>query len=125
MDGHEYEYACAQYLKRNGFTKVQVTKASGDQGIDIIATKEKKYGIQCKYYSGAVGNKAVQEAYAGSKFYGYSIMIPPLMQNRISDLFLIQALRQTRQQSRHLRISQNLHQKFHIPPSGTATVFAV
>ena len=45
MDGHEYEYACAQYLKRNGFTKVQVTKASGDQGIDIIATKGKKYGI--------------------------------------------------------------------------------
>lgn len=42
MDGHEYEYACAQYLKRNGFTKVQVTKASGDQGIDIIATKGKK-----------------------------------------------------------------------------------
>ena len=47
MDGHEYEYACAQYLKRNEFTKVQVTKASGDQGIDIIATKGKKYGIQC------------------------------------------------------------------------------
>ena len=69
MDGHEYEYACAQYLKRNGFTKVQVTKASGDQGIDIIATKGKKYGIQCKYYSGAVGNKAVQEAYAGANFY--------------------------------------------------------
>ena len=75
MDGHEYEYACAQYLKRNGFTKVQVTKASGDQGIDIIATKEKKYGIQCKYYSGAVGNKAVQEAYAGSKFYGCDVAV--------------------------------------------------
>lgn len=75
MDGHEYEYACAQYLKRNGFTKVQVTKASGDQGIDIIATKGKKYGIQCKYYSGAVGNKAVQEAYAGSKFYGCDVAV--------------------------------------------------
>lgn len=70
MDGHEYEYACAQYLKRNGFINVQVTKASGDQGIDIIATKGKKYGIQCKYYSAAVGNKAVQEAYAGANFYG-------------------------------------------------------
>lgn len=75
MDGHEYEYACAQYLKRNGFTKVQVTKARGDQGIDIIATKGKKYGIQCKYYSGAVGNKAVQEAYAGSKFYGCDVAV--------------------------------------------------
>ena len=75
MDGHEYEYACAQYLKRNEFTKVQVTKASGDQGIDIIATKGKNYGIQCKYYSGAVGNKAVQEAYAGSKFYGCDVAV--------------------------------------------------
>lgn len=49
MDGHEYEYACAQYLKRNGFTKVQVTKASGDQGIDIIATKGKKYGMTISF----------------------------------------------------------------------------
>lgn len=75
MDGHEYEYACAQYLKRNGFINVQVTKASGDQGIDIIATKGKKYGIQCKYYSAAVGNKAVQEAYAGANFYGCDVAV--------------------------------------------------
>lgn len=75
MDGHEYEHACAQYLKRTGFTNVQVTKASGDQGIDVIATKGKKYGIQCKYYTGNVGNKAVQEAYAGAKFYGCDVAV--------------------------------------------------
>lgn len=28
-----------------------------------------KYGIQCKYYSHPVGNKAIQEAYAGADFY--------------------------------------------------------
>ena len=28
-----------------------------------------KYGIQCKYYSAPVGNKAVQEAYSGARFY--------------------------------------------------------
>lgn len=39
MNGHEYEYACAQYLKKTGYSNVNVTKASGDQGIDVIAYK--------------------------------------------------------------------------------------
>ena len=67
MDGYQFEYQCAEILKRNGFSRVQVTQSSGDQGVDIIAHKHrKKYGIQCKYYSYPVGNKAVQEAYAGN-----------------------------------------------------------
>ncbi len=37
MDGHQYEYQCAKKLKSMGFSKVTVTKGSGDQGIDIIA----------------------------------------------------------------------------------------
>ncbi len=70
MNGYEYEETCAQVLRNRGFSRVKVTKSSGDQGIDIIAYKNgEKYGIQCKYYSSPVGNKAVQEAYAGSKFY--------------------------------------------------------
>ena len=70
MDGYQFEYQCAEILKRNGFSRVQVTQSSGDQGVDIIAHKHrKKYGIQCKYYSYPVGNKAVQEAYAGANFY--------------------------------------------------------
>ena len=74
MDGHEYEYHCAKLLKRKGFSRVTVTRASGDQGIDILAFKEgKKYGIQCKYYSCPVGNKAVQEAFTGAKFYGCDV----------------------------------------------------
>ena len=57
-------------LKRKHFSKIEVTKSSGDQGVDIIACKHrKKYGIQCKYYTYPVGNKAVQEAYAGANFY--------------------------------------------------------
>lgn len=74
MNGHEYEYACAQYLKKTGYSNVNVTKASGDQGIDVIAYKNgKKYGIQCKYYAKPVGNKAVQEAFSGAEFYGCDI----------------------------------------------------
>ena len=67
MDGYEFEYQCAKILKRKHFSKIKVTQSSGDQGIDIIAFKHrKKYGIQCKYYTHPVGNKAVQEAYAGA-----------------------------------------------------------
>lgn len=76
MKGHEYEYSCAEKLKKSGFSRVKVTKGSGDQGIDIIAYKNgKKYGIQCKYYSSPVGNKAVQEAFSGARFYDCDIAV--------------------------------------------------
>lgn len=69
-DGIAYEYECANILKARGFHNVQVTQASGDQGLDVIAYKDgRKYGIQCKLYSHPVGNFAVQEAYSGAKFY--------------------------------------------------------
>lgn len=37
MDGYQYEKKCAELLKAKGFSKVQVTPGSGDQGIDVIA----------------------------------------------------------------------------------------
>lgn len=74
MDGHDYEYYCAELLRRKGFSRVSVTRGSGDQGIDIIAyANKKKFGIQCKFYSNPVGNSAVQEAYTGAKFYGCNV----------------------------------------------------
>lgn len=74
MEGHEFEYYCASILEKNGFEGVDVTKGSGDQGIDIIAQKDGvKYGIQCKCYSADIGNKAVQEAFAGKTYYGCHI----------------------------------------------------
>ena len=70
ISGHEYEHICAKRLKNCGFTNVTVTKGSGDQGIDITAYRNgTKYGIQCKYYAGPVGNASVQEAYAGARYY--------------------------------------------------------
>lgn len=70
MNGHKFEYKCARMLRRKGFHHVEVTKKSGDQGVDIIAYRHfSKYAIQCKYYSYPVGNKAVQEVYAGGKYY--------------------------------------------------------
>lgn len=68
--GHEYEHLCAERLRKCGFSGISVTQGSGDQGLDVLATRKgAKYGIQCKYYSGPVGNSAVQEAYAGAKYY--------------------------------------------------------
>ena len=40
MEGHEFEYFCADLLRRRGFDEVEVTKGSGDYGIDILAEKE-------------------------------------------------------------------------------------
>ena len=70
MEGHDFEYYCADLLRNNGFYNVSVTQGSGDQGIDVLAEKGRiKYGIQCKCYSKDIGNKAVQEAFAGKTFY--------------------------------------------------------
>jgi len=74
MEGHAFERFCAEILAYNGFTKVQVTQGSRDQGVDIIAYKDDiKYGIQCKCYSSDIGNKAVQEVYAGKNFYNCDV----------------------------------------------------
>lgn len=70
MEGHEFEYYCAELLRKCGFQEVQVTRGSGDYGIDILAEKDGvTYAIQCKCYNGPVGVKAVQEAYAGRDYY--------------------------------------------------------
>ena len=59
---------------------ITVTNATGDQGLDVIAEKQGlRFGIQCKYYSHPVGNKAVQEAYAGCGYYDCDV--PVVMTN--------------------------------------------
>lgn len=70
MEGHDFEYYCAELLRKRGFQEVEVTKGSGDFGIDILAEKDGvTYAVQCKCYAGPVGVKAVQEAYAGRDYY--------------------------------------------------------
>lgn len=69
MDGVEYEILCELLFENNGWN-VQRTNTTGDQGIDLIASKNGlRLAVQCKRYTGNVGNKAVQEAYSGKKFY--------------------------------------------------------
>lgn len=70
MEGHDFEYFCAELLEKNGFTGVEVTKGSGDQGVDILATKGGvKYAIQCKNYATRLGNTPIQEVNAGKTYY--------------------------------------------------------
>ncbi len=71
MEGHDFEYYCADLLKNSGFLDVEVTKGSGDFGADILAEKDGvTYAFQCKCYDKPIGVKAVQEIYAGRDFYG-------------------------------------------------------
>ncbi len=70
MDGHAFEYWCAELLEKVGFINVQVTPGSGDQGVDVLAEKDDiRYAIQCKCYSSDLGNTPIQEVNAGKIFY--------------------------------------------------------
>ena len=70
MEGHDFERWCAALLKRNGFTSVEVTQRSNDQGVDIVAVKDGiRYAIQCKCYSSELGNKPIQEVHTGKYIY--------------------------------------------------------
>ncbi len=70
MEGHDFEYFCADLLRKNGFLDVEVTKGSGDYGVDILAEKDGvTYAVQCKCYNAPIGVKAVQEVYAGRDYY--------------------------------------------------------
>lgn len=74
-DGVEFERACLSVLSQAGW-QGSVTKATGDQGVDIIARKGSiSIAIQCKDHKLPVGNGAVQEVYAGMKFYEADIAI--------------------------------------------------
>ncbi|WP_052927886.1 restriction endonuclease [Morganella morganii] len=73
MSPAEYETFCADTLNNNGWD-AKTTVATGDQGVDVIAEKGGvKVAIQCKKYSSAVGNKAVQEVAAGMSYWGADI----------------------------------------------------
>lgn len=74
MTGEDFETFIAQILGKIGFCNIQLTKGSGDQGVDILAEKDNiKYAFQCKRYDKTLGNKAVQEVFAGKTFYNCDI----------------------------------------------------
>ncbi len=92
MEGHDFEYYCADLLAQRGFIEVEVTKGSGDYGIDILAEKDGvTYAIQCKCYATPVGVKAIQEAYAGRDYYDR--MVGAVMTNQYFTTPAVEAAR--------------------------------
>jgi len=71
-NGIEYEHAIAKAINlySDGWN-AEATKASGDQGLDILARHPSgiTVAIQAKLYSSPVGNKAVQEVISAMGFY--------------------------------------------------------
>lgn len=71
MTGVEFENWCVRLLFYLGAKNIRTTKGSGDQGVDIIADIDGvSYAVQCKRYSKPLGNKPIQEVYAGMQYYG-------------------------------------------------------
>lgn len=67
MDPIAFERLCQRFLRESGFTKVEVTQASHDGGIDgkgILQVNDFltfRVVFQCKRYSGSVGPDVVQK----------------------------------------------------------------
>ena len=69
MRGTDFEHFLARAFQMLGY-QVQTTKASGDQGADLLVTgKGIKLAVQAKGYDNSVGNHAVMEVVAGMHFY--------------------------------------------------------
>ncbi len=67
--GLKFENLCFQKFRSQGW-QVKETPVSGDQGVDLIASiGDLRLCIQCKDHQKAIGNKAVQEVYAGKKYW--------------------------------------------------------
>ena len=68
MSPQDYEVFCARKLISNGWD-ARTTIASGDQGVDVVATKgSTRLVVQCKLYSNSIGNDAVQQVIAAKTF---------------------------------------------------------
>lgn len=69
LTGGDFEHVCAAIIREAGLS-VEVTSASGDKGVDLLAeTPDYRVAIQCKLLSKPAGLKAVQEVVAGMKHY--------------------------------------------------------
>ena len=70
MSGTQFEYFVADIMRGLGY-QAQVLGGSGDQGVDVIATgRGERIAIQCKQHARRLGNKPVQEVFAGAKHHG-------------------------------------------------------
>jgi HJR/Mrr/RecB family endonuclease len=68
-DGFAFQREIGAVLVQAGYN-ASFTPATGDQGVDLIAEAGgERIAIQCKDYTSAVGNDAVQQVFSGGAFY--------------------------------------------------------
>lgn len=69
LRAEEFEHFLSRVFETLGY-QVQLTKASGDQGADLLVTgKGRRVAVQAKGYADSVGNHSVMEVVAGMTFY--------------------------------------------------------
>ncbi len=72
MSGAQFEIFVADLFRAMGHPAT-VLGGSGDQGVDVIVQYQgERVAVQCKNYKRTVGNKPVQEVYAGARHHGCS-----------------------------------------------------
>jgi Restriction endonuclease len=70
LRGIPFEEFLARIFRSLGY-QVQLTKTTGDQGVDLIVTRNgRRIAVQAKGYDGSVGNDSVQQAHTGMAYYG-------------------------------------------------------
>lgn len=70
MSGHQFEKGVARLYEAYGYD-VQLTKGSGDGGIDIFLENDgQRYGVQCKNHHGAIGPAAIRDLYGAMSHEG-------------------------------------------------------
>ena len=69
MSGTQFEIFMADLFRAMGH-KAVVLGGAGDQGVDIVVNRRgERVAVQCKNHKKAVGNKPVQEVYAGARHH--------------------------------------------------------
>lgn len=69
MSGAQFEVFVADLFRAMGHP-AQVMGRSGDQGVDVLLDYQgERVAVQCKNYKKRVGNKPVQEVFAGARHH--------------------------------------------------------
>ncbi len=72
MGGVEFEHYVAAVLRGRGYT-IEFTRATGDFGVDLIATRDGvRTAVQCKRAARAVNGAAIQQVVAGAAVHDCS-----------------------------------------------------
>jgi restriction system protein len=80
MSGPQLEFFVAELFLEMGH-RVTVLGGAGDQGVGIVVSYHgERVAVQCKNYKRAVGNKPVQEVFAGARHHNCQqawVVAPP------------------------------------------------